>query len=277
MLALLFMPSSGGDASSVIVAPKDQATIVFLLLLLLGSVLVIGAALAVVIRRHLRRRGTTNFVSGGKRSLMELRGVRALPPAIFHCPNRWLAIKSANLRSIQATLGLHNPTPCSWTEGIACVSDQKLFVSPPVNGWILVIGTVLPEPGEDVDACFRFLQRLSRAVGELQFFSVNQTVGHHAWARFEDGRVIRGYAWAGETLWNQGVQTRAERKLGLKCYDYFETDMHSHFTQLERARANTEKVPLLAAVWSVDPGSVNDNALADVFGIAGDLSPAKLR
>ena len=155
------------------------------------------------------------------------------------------------------------------------VGDQKLFISPPVTGWVLVVGSLVPDPGEDVDLCFRFLQKLSLELGEVQFFSVNRAVGHHAWARFERGRVIRGYAWAGETLWNQGPRTWAERKLGMKCCDYGQTQERP--AGLERSSANTEKVPLLASIWSVDPASIDDGALTDALGIAGDLSPASPR
>ena len=116
---------------------------------------------------------------------MELRRGRFFQSSVLHCPNRWVAIRSTNPQAVQTALGLHNPTPCSWMDGMARVSDQKLFISPPVNGWVLVVGSLLPEPSEDVDACFRFLQRLSRELGEVQFFSVNRAVGHHAWARFE--------------------------------------------------------------------------------------------
>jgi len=142
---------------------------------------------------------------------------------------------------------------------------------------VLVVGTLLADPAEDVDACFRFLQRLSRELGEVQFFSVDRVVGHHAWARFECGRALRGYAWAGETLWNQGHKTWAERKLGLRCYDYCEGNARSQFAQLERSRANAEKILLLAAIWSLDPSSIDDSALADAVGIAGDLSRARPR
>src|SRR2546421_570198 len=254
-------------------ASQDHAAIILLLLALLGTVLLIGALLTIVVRRYLRARRAAR---AGRRTPAEFRGDRLFQSSVFQCPNRWVAIKSANLQAVQAALGLHNPTPCSWADGMARVGDQKLFVSPPVNGWVLVVGPLLPEPSEDVDVCFRFLQRLSRELGEVQFFSVNRAVGHHAWARFENGRAIRGYAWAGETLWNQGFQTWAERKLGLKCLDYFE-GTRLHFAELEQIRANAERIMLLAAIWSVDPTSVDSTTMSDAIGIAGDLSRARFR
>jgi len=255
-------------------ASQDHAAIILLLLALLGTVLLIGALLTIVVRRYLRARRAAR---AGRRTPAEFRGDRLFQSSVFQCPNRWVAIKSANLQAVQAALGLHNPTPCSWADGMARVGDQKLFVSPPVNGWVLVVGPLLPEPSEDVDVCFRFLQRLSRELGEVQFFSVNRAVGHHAWARFERGRAVRGYAWAGETLWNQGHKTWGERKLGLKCFEYFEGDSRPHFTQFEPVRSNAEKVLSLASLWSVDPTSVDDSMLTDAFGIAGDLSQARPR
>ena len=73
------------------------------------------------------------------------------------------------------------------------------------------------------------------------------------------------------------VKTWAERKLGLRCYDYFEGEARSHFGQLDRSRANADKVLLLASIWSLDPSSIDDSALTDAVGIAGDLSRARPR
>src|SRR5438128_9094198 len=277
MNAAQLMAVFEADGRGISRASPDHAAIVLPLLLLLGTVLLIGAMLIIGTRFYLRARGTGCFAGAGKPSRTEVRSGRFFPASVFHCPNRWVAIKSANPQAVQAALGLHNPTPCSWTDGMARVSDQKLFISPPVKGWVLVVGSLLPDPSEDVDACFRFLQRLSRELGEVQFFSVNRAVGHHAWARFEKGRVLRGYAWAGETLWNQGTKTWGERKLGLKCFAYFEGEPRAHFAQFEPVRANAEKVLSLASLWSVDPTSVDDSMLTDAFGIAGDLSQARPR
>ena len=276
MIAALLMSDVKADVSGTSTASQSHAAIVLPLLGLLLTVLLIGAGLALFVRKYLRKRNA-GAVGRSGRSVGEPRGARIFQSPIFHCPNRWLAVKSNNPQAVQKALGLHNPTPCSWTEGMARVSDQKLFVSPPVNGWVLVVGSLLPDSSEDVDACFRFLNRLSRELGEVQFFSVNRAVGHHAWARFENGRVLRGYAWAGETLWNQGHKTWGERKLGLKCFEYFEGDSRAHFTQFEPVRSNAEKVLSLASLWSVDPTSVDDSMLTDVFGIAGDLSQARPR
>ena len=76
---------------------------------------------------------------------------------------------------------------------------------------------------------------------------------HHAWARLDDGCVTRAYAWAGETIWNQGATTMAENGLGMKCSGYGEDSAAGFWTAKENAVANVEKIPLLAARWSLDP------------------------
>ena len=78
------------------------------------------------------------------------------------------------------------------------------------------------EPDDDVDACFLFLTALSRELGHVQFFHAEKFSHHHAWARVDDGCVTRAYAWAGETVWNQGAKTMPEIRLRLKCFDYGE-------------------------------------------------------
>src|SRR5579883_1511442 len=146
------------------------------------------------------------------------------PPNLRHLalkrPNCWLAIKNRNILAVQSALALHNPKPCSWVEVLSGESEQKLFVSPPVSGWVLVLGSALPDPAEDVDACFRFLLDLSRKLGHVQFFYSNGILNHHAWAQAEGGHIVRGYAWAGRTVWTQGAMTPAECDLGMRCYDY---------------------------------------------------------
>jgi hypothetical protein len=248
-----------------------------LMLIPFALVLGIGMSFAWLVSRHVKKRrgrGHSSDARGNASGSPASAGYRSL---FVEQPSRWIAIRTRNLVAVQTALGLNNPTPCSWSEGINRVQDHKLFVSPPLNGWTIVVGPRLPDVSEDVDACFRFLLRLSRELGEVQFFSLNRVVGHHAWARFERGRAIRGYAWAGETLWNQGAATWAERKLGLKCYDYFELPARPHFAEQDHMRVNTERVTLLAAIWSVDPTSVDDSTLTDALGIAGDLSRARLR
>ena len=195
--------------------------------------------------------------------------------ALFDSPCRWLAIRTNQPVAVQAALNLHNPTTCSWEEGLAEAREHKLFISPPIGEWVLVVGPGLPDPAEDVDRCFHLLTRVSRKLGEVQFFSLNRVLQHHAWARLEAGRVVRAYAWAGHTLWNQGAMTRAENELLMRCFQYTETSGRTDFSRPAPVSFNAEKVALLAAHWSIDPTLIDERQFKTSRGIAGDLSETK--
>src|SRR5215467_13300116 len=167
----------------------DLMPIVFLLLV--GMALSIGLGVIAL----LVGRGATQGSVGGSNVTVSVSPLTCFRSCLLGRPGRWLAIKSHNLRTVQSALGLHNPKPCSWLEGLA--ADEKLFIAPPVKGWILVIGSGLPDPSEDVDVCFRFLLDISRKLGQVQFFSASPILHHHAWVRADRGHVQRAYAWAG--------------------------------------------------------------------------------
>lgn len=184
-------------------------------------------------------------------------------------PCRWLAIKSKQPAAVLDALRITKATPCSWEEGLARTFDRKLFVSPPINGWILVLGTALPDPSEDVDTLFRFLTGLSRKLGHVQYFNMNRALNHHAWAVVDKGEVTRAYAWDGEILWNQGQLTPAEINLDLHCLDYGET-LPGTAGKRNPMTANTEKVPLLAARWGMDPAVLSRHLLDERRGLTGE-------
>ena len=169
--------------------------------------------------------------------------------------------------AVQIALGLRNAKPCSWAEGL--MTARRLFIAPPVNGWTLVFGSGLPDPGEDVDATFRFLRELSRKLGHVQFFQAESLLQHHAWVMAEFGRVVRAYAWAGATVWNQGVKTSAETALGVKCFSYGEVPSTDEWTVADFIVANVDKVPQIARRWSLDPAEIDLRTVANAQGIAG--------
>ena len=238
-----------------------------LLLVLFLLALSTGTGMVMLIVRRSRQRFSDNSTQKLPISPVEWTHV-AGKPSYLRRPSCWLAIKSRNLALVQAAFGLHNTKPCSWRDGLA--NGEKLFIAPPVNGWVIVVGSDLPDPNEDVDACFRFILGLSRKLGQVQFFHASRIVNHHAWARAEKGKIVRAYAWAGKTLWIQGRQTAAEVELGLKCFDYFENAPLSPYSYPDFIGQNVDKVPLLASRWSLDPAAIDEQFLEEVQGVAGE-------
>lgn len=253
----------------------DPADIfVVALLALLGVVLGGGIGMFYLARRHVR----SQHWSGERLAIEQAAWAQQLSRYTFvpyhpiqaHRPARWLAIRSRDTQAVQLALGLHNARPCSWSEGI--FAARSLFITPPVNGWTLVFGAGLPIPDDDVDACYRFLRTLSRKLGHVQFFQADQVLQHHAWARVESGRVVRAYAWAGTTLWHQGVKTSAEIALRMNCFGYGENHGGDDWTVADHLVANVEKVPQLAQRWSLDPAEIDGHLLARQPGIAGNVT-----
>jgi hypothetical protein len=238
------------------------------LLLLIGLPLMMGAAMAGVLMYQSRR---NRFAGPKPRECLDAQGHAAVPStACLPRPSCWLAVKTSNVLAVQNALGLHHPKPCSWSEGLA--ADEKLFIAPPVKGWTLVMGSCLPEPAQDVDACFLFVLRLSHKLGQVQLFSASSILHHHAWVRAEHGRIVRAYAWAARTIWNQGARTAAENELGLKCFDYADPIQTSSFEHTDEIAANVDKVPQLAARWSLDPASIDQRLFYHEQGITGETS-----
>jgi hypothetical protein len=251
-----------GEAYSGNMANVGSLIPALLIVLFLGAV--VGGATVTILVANWRRKQLASEESF-PHSFADL--TISLKPVHVQRPTTWLAVRSRNVHAVQVALGLHNVQPCTWTEGLS--GDEKLFIAPPVKGWVLIFGSGLPDPADDVDVCFRFLTSLSQKLGHVQFFKANRVLGHHAWVRLEDGEVMRGYAWAGKTLWNQGLQTRAETEFGLKCFQYFESPDQT-FEESEIAAANVEKVFSLANRWSIDPVSVDENLFEHAYGIAGE-------
>jgi hypothetical protein len=249
----------------------DQSVVAILLIMLLITSVVVGAFLVGLAEHYRKRRQKASAALLDAEDANEL-----FIPFLFDRPNRWLTVRCSNIIKVQNALGLGNPKPCSWTEGFSKISESRLFISPPVQGWIMIVGQGLPDPGDDIDLLYHFLMKIARELGSVQYFSANRVFNHHAWARIENGEVYRAYAWAGETLWNQGELTAAEKALELKCYEYGQPPIPFPFSARDSHAANTEKVLQLAARWSVDPMAVNSQNLKASYGIAGDLSDHRL-
>lgn len=231
-----------------------------------------GVILAYLVSRWLRRRAQAAIADAPGRLAESRAGMHEFRPALYQQPNRWLAIRGTDPGVVQAALHLHNPKPCSWEEGLASTREHKLFIAPPINGWILVFGSELPDPAGDVDGCFHFLTQLSRQLGHVQYFNADRILYDHAWVRAEGGHIQRAYAWAGVTLWNQGPQTAAERDLGFACLGYGDTARREGFGIPESAIMNVEKIPGLAARWSINPAGIDERICEQAGGIAGEAS-----
>lgn len=241
-------------------------------LMLFGSVMGLIFLFVFLARRYGLKSGSWTIARARAGSARTASALSAGTHGSMPLPAGWLTIRSQNSSAILKALHLHSPTPCSWAEGLAGMSENNLFVSAPIGGWTLVLGPALPDPSADIDKCYHLLTKLSMKLGHVEFFWRNPALNGHAWAQVECGQIIRAYAWAGETLWNQGERTAAEHELQMRSRPYGQEAARPPWSSIGFERANMEKVPLLAQRWSLDPGTVPDQFPAAGHGVIAETS-----
>jgi hypothetical protein len=245
--------------------------VAYLLLLLLAAVVLLGAVCFLLVFHFVgQRRRESSSSSAPRVEPVSESSVAWRNNGVLLVPARWMAVRASTVREVRNALELSNATPCPIEDGLAGNHQQALFLAPPVNGWVLVTGPGVPDPANDVDEVYHFLRALSVKLSAAQFFCFNRALGHHGWAWARGGGIVRAFAWAGHTLWNEGEMTPAEQAFRMRCPGYGDPTPRSALAR-EVILANVDKVPLLAARWSVDPVSVHQQ-LPHAIGVAGEFT-----
>lgn len=187
----------------------------------------------------------------------------------------WIAILGRGAESLTSHRGLKS----SIFRKIPYLTEAPFRVSMPCRGWILLSSPALPDFTDDVDAVYHLSVTLAEVFQEVQFFSFNRLFNHHGWVWARQGKVLRAYAWAGETLWNQGPVTEEEVRLQMSIVDYGEsppltfTTPSLNYDEIQNSDTfspgpadqltNAEKILDLARLWSVDPRMVEETIMDD--------------
>lgn len=167
-------------------------------------------------------------------------------PVPFGYKCNWLCVKSDSPLEVIEKLGLKNAEPSNWDKGIEMAYNGFRFVSPVLDGYVLVVNfgmdilTLAPE----------LLDKAAKLFPEIQFFVTQRVSDYHAWAKFVNGEMIRGYGWCGcdgTVFLNRGEPTPEEVRLGFtNLLPSEEADWETHDTPEE------EYVLELAAAWGID-------------------------
>lgn len=162
----------------------------------------------------------------------------------------WLAVRTTDQVAVARALELDAPRNTAWHQALpACRADTApglVLVSPPLAGWVLVVGRSLPQPGADAagDPALALVRRLAVRFGEAQYFISLREQERYGWALARGDQVLRAYVWDGlaqKMLWQVGEPTSAERRLGLR-------------TAADSRWRPTEDDPAqLAEAWGVGP------------------------
>lgn len=168
--------------------------------------------------------------------------------------NGWLCIKGAAPQEVIKKLGLKNPQEANWKSGIEAADSgfmEKVFVSPLINGCVLVIGYIPFGVRNSVDEELDILEKFADKFDEMTCYATQNTVAIHVWAKYVNGKLKRGYGWlgeSGEVYLNKGNMTPEEHKLG---YSKLITDPDCDWDDV--IIPDMEHVFDIAKEWSIAP------------------------
>jgi hypothetical protein len=179
----------------------------------------------------------------------------------------WFAFRGVSPEAVARALEIRDVAPSTWADGLKAAYAGRVFVTPPLTaaGWVLAASTRFPDPGDKnhKDVATPALERLSRALGEVQYFTTYDVLDLHAWARFVNGAAVRKLAFIGAdgtVVWAEGEPTPEERKLGL---------LFTAKSLVKPPSPTEENVYAVAGAWSVDPTTLQSRNLPPSLGLLG--------
>lgn len=174
----------------------------------------------------------------------------------------WLAVSGADQMEVMHALGLNKIREAGWQEGMAIAygegGSHEVFVTPPANDWILVIGRALWNK-LDLNCSLEenaWYNGLLQQLNEVHYYSTQRVVENHAWVKGKKGHIVRGYGYCGElgeVMWSVGEPTAQEQLLGGNFYTPENQGSHDPSLRYPDER----DVLLLAALWSVNTSFEN--------------------
>lgn len=198
-------------------------------------------------------------------------------PAKFGCNMAWLAVRTRDTGAVLVAMGLtEDAEPANWASGLGAVYDNALgethaFVSPPVNGWTLVVSPSLPAPTSRrfVDKSMPLLLGLSERFVEVQYYAGFPDIDFFAWGRVIEGRLIRAFAINDEgVVWNKGRPTKEEKAMGLKLFEVRGMRERRGDAGGEMVMYPTSEHLLeLARHWSLDPSRLDPASAEPALGV----------
>jgi len=227
----------------------------FLLLLALG--IIVFLIMRKILRdqaKHKIRKGMADFYQP-KGPFNESESMDQ--PLSFGYKNMWFAVKADSNEDIAALLDLNILGKANWVNGMEESHNNRVFITPRIQGWKLICGWGLSKMVEDESADIEVLNKLSAHFGEAQFFFNNRENECHIWAKSENGELKRYYSYVGELGINikiEGEPTEAEKDLNLVNTFLPEAENEEeYFNDESLVIPDEDTVMEIAGKWSISP------------------------
>ncbi len=217
-------------------------------------------------------------------------------PIPFGYKTSWFALLTDDAEAVVAALELADVQPANWATGVPVAYDRyggwvgtfPVFVTPPVQGWVLAIAKRWPEldradrPSGCSPEFEAFIDKLAAQFAEVRFFATHRVSSYDAWIKVSNGAMERAFSYAGsngEIYANFGPQTEAERALGLADLTGLDCDeaLERLFEEPEEGEpdptVNEAVTMALASAWSIDPTTLWEMDLPAGLGWIGYRAP----
>ncbi len=129
----------------------------------------------------------------------------------------WIAVRSSDPDSVSDVLGLQDLRMANWQSGMEFTGyddeNATVFVTPPVDGWTLIIGDNLPivSQADDRYALAATLRDLARRFDEVHYFTSYEGGEVIGWVRIANDSLVRAFVRDDTGIeWEAGVPTEAE-------------------------------------------------------------------
>ena len=185
-------------------------------------------------------------------------------PRSFGYKTSWLAIKSQDAQGVSNALNLEPEHHVNWTCGMTRSIGRPefgftgVFVTPPVDGWILVLGLANYLP-TDTNRFVALMKKLSVQFGTAHFYGSDRRVGYVAWGKWISGETIRYFSSVEDDFVNIDHTTEEEMTLGSP--DITDMSLTQYLIAIEEDGSffpDESEVLSTAALWSIDPSELDD-------------------
>ncbi len=196
-------------------------------------------------------------------------------PVSFGYKNLWFAVKTSNKEELAHLLGLKILGKSNWINGIKQAYDNRIFITPEIDGWTLICGTGFLGMFDKDSVDVSILNLLSSKYGEAQYFYTHRITEYHIWAKSQNGQLIRYYSYIGELGENlriEGNPTEIEK--GLKLVNTFseEAKNENYFEDESLITPDESLVMEIAKDWSINPAELeNYKDIKKELGIVCEL------
>lgn len=194
-------------------------------------------------------------------------------PIDFGIKTVWIAIKAKNSCEVAQYIELDNQKEVNWIEGTIRAYEGDIFITPNLNGWIIIHGWGLPTPDSKFgsDETVALLNYLSGKFEEAYLFGNHRVSSVAFWGKSLKGKLKRLYVVADGTGKVIGEPNSLELKWNL--IDLSENKPNPNKDEWDKLKyPGEDEVIEIAEYWSINPMEISKLENIEGKGITGRMN-----